>query len=356
MKIRKILSLTFLALCICSCSESKDVDEVSLKGQLVKLDEGETGRYSIHYLFRDMAYVHDYGSFDLSVGKMSPTGLQKLEKTLVRGHGHNEFQRAALSQDKNGALYVLNRPMDGDKLMSLTKIPNASNAETIKDQTKWEDYNFNKLPPVHQFGDSFIVMSDSTILITGAPSKDMKHVFSIVNFKSQTITPLDGYWPEDGSPADKIYYKLFRYTYYSGITWNGKDKFLYWNGWIPLTFIFTIDGAKMNIQSYMYNKAFQPDVNYCTERLHCCTDGDRIYVLYADSDEEGKKLDGFNEKCPFPMGNTVEVYDWDGVKQQVIHLDKLGREIRLSEDGNTLYLSPGDTSHGDEYIYSYKVR
>lgn len=57
MKIRKILSLTFLALCICSCSESKDVDEVSLKGQLVKLDEGETGRYSIRYLFNDMMFV-----------------------------------------------------------------------------------------------------------------------------------------------------------------------------------------------------------------------------------------------------------------------------------------------------------
>lgn len=39
MKIRKILSLTFLALCICSCSESKDVDEVSLKGQQIMLSE-----------------------------------------------------------------------------------------------------------------------------------------------------------------------------------------------------------------------------------------------------------------------------------------------------------------------------
>ncbi|MDO4959045.1 MAG: hypothetical protein Q4E68_07315 [Prevotellaceae bacterium] len=61
-------------------------------------------------------------------------------------------------------------------------------------------------------------------------------------------------------------------------------------------------------------------------------------------------------KDPFPMGNTVEVYDWDGVKQQVIHLDKFGQSIKLSEDGKTLYLYSGWMSNGsDSYIYSYDL-
>ena len=33
--------------------------------------------------------------------------------------------------------------------------------------------------------------------------------------------------------------------------------------------------------------------------------------------------------------------DWDGVKQQVIHLDNYYKDIMLSGDGNTLFLLPG---------------
>jgi thiol-disulfide isomerase/thioredoxin len=50
------------------------------------------------------------------------------------------------------------------------------------------------------------------------------------------------------------------------------------------------------------------------------------------------------------------VYDWDGIKHQVIHLDNYYREIMLSGDGNTLFLHPGMT--GDiikPALYSYDI-
>lgn len=354
MKIRKILSLTFLALCICSCSESKDVDEVSLKGQLVKLDEGETGRYSIRYLFNDMMFVQNARSYDISVGKLSNTELQETDTVFVSGHGHNEFGYLALSQDIEGTLYILDRPFNGTKLISLTKIKNLYNSATIKDQTMWEKFIFDRLPPLYQLGEKFVVLSDSTILVTGAPANNMCHIFSIVNFRNQTVTPLD-YWPDDGGRSDRISEKLQGYTYNSGILWNGKDRFVYWNGWGPLAFIFTIEGTKTNIMNYMYSYDF-PNGETPTQRVYCCADSNRVYLLYKDSDDKGVKLEKIDAKFPFPMGNTVVVYDWDGIRQQVIHLDKVGREIMLSNDGKTLYLYSGYMDDGDEYIYSYKVR
>lgn len=57
----------------------------------------------------------------------------------------------------------------------------------------------------------------------------------------------------------------------------------------------------------------------------------------------GKEINEFGDL----FGNTVEVFDWDGVKQQVIHLDNYYKDIMLSGDGNTLFLLPG---RSDEII------
>jgi hypothetical protein len=50
------------------------------------------------------------------------------------------------------------------------------------------------------------------------------------------------------------------------------------------------------------------------------------------------------------------VYDWDGIKQRVIHLDRLGQEIMLSKDSKTLYLySAFIDDETEPYIYSYDL-
>ena len=149
------------------------------------------------------------------------------------------------------------------------------------------------------------------------------------------------------------------YTHGSGIKGNGKDRFLYWDNSGKLAFIFTIDGTKTNILNHIYSDRLPiPGIakTPSLERIHCCADNDRIYLLYRNSNSKGEILETFDRKDPFPWGNTVEVYDWDGVKQHIIHLDKFGQEIMLSQDGKTLYLYSGFIDdETDFYIYSYDI-
>ena len=339
-----------------SCSDKKiAVDEVSIEGQMVNIEDNE-GK-DVVWLLKDKIYARDY-KFNIYSGELTKTQWKKSEMTFVSGHGHNEFGVLALSQGNDGILYVLDRPIKGDKLLSLTKVPHTDSITAIKDWTKWEKYDLSRLPSFYFMGDNFEVLSDSTILVTGAPADDLKHVLSIVDFKNQTVTPLD-YWPDDDTPDNSNFDKLNVYASGTGIKGNGKGKFLYWNNSGKLAFLFTVDGARMNILSYLYNERLPiPDVDKTpsTERICGCSNNDRIYLLYKDSNSKGEKMEKFSMKDPYPMGNTVEVYDWDGVKQQVIHLDKFGKSIMLSEDSKTLFLYSEWMADGSEpYIYSYDL-
>ncbi len=356
MKTKDAAKLLIAIATLFSCSHRNgEISEVYLEGKIVKTDLNE-GKWPT-WIFGDIIYARD-NNFSIWRGVLSRTEWQKADTAFVCGHGHNEFGLMTLSDDNDGGLYVLNHPIHGGNLLSLTKIRNAYNNACVKDPTKWEKYDLRLLPPFLQNGDKFVVMSDSTILVTGAPANDMHHVFSIINFKNQTITPLD-YWPDDGTPENMTQQKWIVYTSGSGIARNGKDRFLYWNDSGMLAFIFTIDGAKINILSHIYSNRLPIqgiDEAPSTERIHCCVDNNRIYLLYKDSNSKGEKLKKFDMKDPFPMGNTIEVYDWDGIKQQIIHIDKFGRVVMLSEDSKTLYLYSEDMQDGsDPTLYSYDL-
>ena len=356
MKTKNLITILIGITSLFSCSNQNGaVNEVSLEGQLVKMDINEDKWPK--WMLGDYIYARDH-DFNLHLGKLTKTEWQKTERVFVCGQGHNEFGLMTLSQDNTGALYVLNLPIDGGKLISLTKIQQTVNVETIKDPTNWEKYDLRQLPPFLQNGDTFVVLSDSTILVTGTPANDMHHILSIINFKNLTVTPLD-YWPDDDTPENLVEFKWMVHTSGSGVSGNGKDRYLYWDDSGKLAFIFTIDGAKTNILSQIYSDRLPIqgiDKTPSTERIHCCADNERIYLLYKDSNSKGVKIEKYDSKDPFPMGNTVEVYDWDGVKQQVIHLDKFGRVIMLSKDSKTLYLYSEDMNdESDPYIYSYDL-
>ena len=207
-------------------------------------------------------------------------------------------------------------------------------------------------------GDRFEVLSDATLLTVGTSIDDIRHIFSVINFKNQAFTPLD-YWPNDSTPEVLDHEKLMVYTHGSGIKGNAKDRFLYWDDSGKLAFIFTIDGTKTNILNSIYSDPLPiPGIakTPSTERIHCCTDNDSIYLLYKHSNRKGEIMEEYDMKEPFPWGNTVEVYNWDGVKQHIIHLDKFGQEIMLSQDGKTLYLySDFIDDETEPYIYSYDL-
>ena len=350
--ITMMLALVTMAGCV---DKSSAEFEVSLEGQLVKTDVNK-GKWP-KWMFGDDICSWDR-NWNIYLSKLTRTEWQKAEKVLVHGHGQNEFGDMVLSQDDDGALYVLDHPFEDDMasflLTSLTKIKQTDNSTAIKDPNNWERYDLSKMPFL-LCGDQFVILSDSTILTIGTPKDDIRHILSIVNFKNQTFTPLD-YWPNDSTPEVLDDEKLMVYTHGSGIKGNGKDRFLYWDDSGKFAFIFTIDGTKMNILNHIYSDRLPIAKTPPLERIHCCADNDRIYLLYKHSTIKGEIMEKFDMKDPFPWGNTVEVYDWDGIKQRVIHLDRLGQEIMLSRDSKTLYLYSGYPQDGsDPYIYSYDL-
>ena len=357
MKKKSILFLCLIGLAsFMSCSDKSSAEfEVSLEGQLVRTDVNK-GKWP-KWMFGDDICSWDR-DWNLYLSKLTRTEWQKAEKVLVHGYGQNEFGDMVLSKDDDGALYVIDHPFEDDMasflLTSLTKIKQTENSTAIKDPNNWERYDLSKMPFL-LCGDQFVILSDSTILTIGTPKDDIHHIFSVVNFKNQTFTPLD-YWPNDSTPEVLDEEKLMVYTQGSGIKGNGKDRFLYWDDSGKFAFIFTIDGTKMNILNHIYSDRLPIAKTPPLERIHCCADNDRIYLLYKHSNSKGEKMEEFDMKDPFPWGNTVEVYDWDGVKQRVIHLDRLGQEIMLSKDSKTLYLYSGYPQDGsDPYIYSYDL-
>ena len=338
MKKKSILFLCLIGLAsFMSCSDKSGAEfEVSLKGQLVKTDVNK-GKWP-KWMFGDDIYAVDH-DWSVYSGKLTRTEWQKAEKVLVHGHGQNEFGDMVLSQDDDGALYVIDHPFEGDMgslaMTSLTKIKQADNIAAIKDPNSWEKYGLSKMP-FWLCGDQFEVLSDSTILTVGTPQDDIHHTPEVLDDE-----------------------KLMVYTHGSGIKGNGKDRFLYWDDSGKLAFIFTIDGTKTNILNYIYSDRLPiPGIakTPSLERIHCCADNERIYLLYKHSNRKGEIMEEYDRKEPFPWGNTVEVYDWDGVKQHIIHLDKFGQEIMLSQDGKTLYLySAFIDDETEPYIYSYDL-
>ena len=359
MKTKKLIVCLIGMLSFLSCSDKNSEEfEVFLEGQLVKTDVNK-GKWP-KWMFGDNIYAIDHDRSIYS-SKLTSTEWQKAEKVLVHGHGQNEFGDVVLSKDNVEALYVIDHPFEGDMgslaMTSLTIIKQTDNIAAIKDPSNWEKYDLSKMP-FWLCGDRFEVLSDSTILTVGTPQDDIHHIFSVINFKNQTVTPLD-YWPNDSTPEVLDHEKLMVYTHGSGIKGNGKDRFLYWDDSGKLAFIFTIDGTKTNILNSIYSDPLPiPGIakTPSTERIHCCTDNDRIYLLYKHSNRKGEIMEEYDMKEPFPWGNTVEVYNWDGVKQHIIHLDKFGQEIMLSQDGKTLYLySDFIDDETEPYIYSYDL-
>ena len=331
----------------CACSEQNVGNEYFLKGQEVKFDSANENLWPYLKVGDAVFGSTNDGSLQIGVGKLTKDEWQKAEML-----SQTELEHGQKSQGPNGELWVLtqanieSRLLEG-KLGSLIKIPNADNVANIKDQTKWERYDLRQVQGIIPSRD-YVALSDSTFLLAGQVSNDIKHVFSIIDYKNQKLIPLD-YWPEGGAPNDTT--KFSHYVPNCTILGNGKGKMLYMNPWAKLAFIFNVDGKKVNILNDLYSYTFTPERP--TERLSCCANSDRIYMLIRNSNiKGGKELNEFGDL----YGNTVEVYDWDGVKQQVIHLDNYYKGIMLSGDGNTLFLLPDMTCDIIKpAIYSYDI-
>lgn len=329
----------------CACSEQNVGGEFFLRGQEVKIASANENLWPV-FMSGDAMFAIFPDDISYHVGKLTKTEWQKTEK-LPQNDGQEDLEFVHFAQGKNGELALLNMSMSV-QAKSLIKIPHADNTAAIKDPSKWEKYDLKQLLGFIPLSLSFVDQSDSTILVAGQVANDIRHVFSLIDFKNQKLIPLD-YWPEGGSPNDTA--KFYNYGVNCTLLGNGKGKVLYQNHLAKLAFIFNVEGAKVNILNDLYSYTFTPECP--TERLSCCANSDRIYMLLKDSNiKGGKEINELGEL----YGNTVEVFDWDGVKQQVIHLDNYYKDIMLSGDGNTLFLLPGRSDEIIKHaIYSYDI-
>ena len=343
---KKNLFILLTSILFCACSEQNVDGEFFLRGQEVKFDSANENLWPKFLYGQTMFAWSDDNS--IHAGKITEKEWQKAER--ISGAGvNNDLEGLFFSEGNNGELFVLNTPMvglfDTNCFKSFIKIQNADNIADIMDRTKWDTYDLKKV--LGFGGGSFVTLSDTTILVLGMFKDDLKRVYSIIDIKNQKLTPLD-YCPEGKDLSDEDICML----YLTGkILGNGKGRMLYYNRSRKLAYIFNIEGTKVNILKDLYSYTFVPAPG--TECLGCCANSDRIYLLVRDTNIKGEKC---NEDDRFRYGNTVEVYDWDGIKHQVIHLDNYYREIMLSGDGNTLFLHPGMT--GDiikPALYSYDI-
>ena len=329
----------------CACSEQNVGNEYFLRGQEVKYDSAN-GDLWPEYMSGDVIVAR---SPDMNhyIGKIAKDEWQNPEKLNME-----EADGLFFSQGNSGELLILNhasREKESGNLLSLTKVPDAD----IRNRTKWEKYDLKQVPDIIYLSSSYAAMSDTTILVSGLVRDDIKHLFSIIDFKNQSVKHLD-YWPENSVLSDMDIW--YCYCLNSSILENGKGRFLYKNGSAKDAFIFSIEGTHVNVLDTLYSYSYTPG-KFTIERLSCCANSDRIYMLTLDSNNKGEKLKESDTQEPhlYISGNTVEVYDWDGVKQEVIHLDNYAHRIMLSGDGKTLYLFAQTDEIIKPAIFSYDI-
>ena len=334
-------------------NESEDVvNEISLTGKRIQIPNEQIDKYPeiiINNILISQMYTY-YGSV------LTQHGWNESDTLFCLGNGHNEFLCPEIAKGTDKSLMILDKPSIGNALKSLTIIKTTDNIKAIKETSKWKKYDLSDVTAFRTTCSSFVQLSNSSILVAGGPFNDIKHLFSIIDYKKQKATPLK-YWPDDGVKCEDLV-KHSVYTDNSRLYGNGNGHFLYLCKWSRFAFVFTIDGKNIDIIKYLFSDyphytSDEQGLNYVfkqktasPERLCCATSCDRIYFLLLDSDCKGRKFDKYETSTIY--GNTIVEYDWDGNKQRIIHLDHYGQNILLSEDNKTLYLLTND-------YYDYQV-
>lgn len=353
----------YLLLCVLLATSCKETEEAvlheSLVGSPVELDNSNNTKFS-RLLFGNILISEGFHKSGYYGNVIIGNKIGEPDSLFTIGNGHNEFQSLAFAKGINNSLCLLNYPNTANKLLACIVIDSTKNINAIKDDTHWKKYSLEKIPATMFVSDHFVVLSDSVLLIAGAPVDAIGHIMSLVNYKNQTIQPLD-FWPDDGVKCDSLP-KHGIYTHYCQLQGNNKGRFIYVCGRERYAFIFSIEGNRINVIKDLYTiysdyKSDRSKLNYITktrtaEEVRCASNDKNIYSLLVECDKNGNKREKWN---PFLFGNTIEVFDWDGKKQRVIHLDNYGQRIFVSEDNKTLYLFNDDYDEGSPKIWIYKL-
>lgn len=362
---KRVLFFYSFVLCILSSCNNKteaivsEVNIVTLNTEIVDVDS--INKIVSPELLVGKLFIGRNRSQESFGGILDDNHWHKVDTLFVPGHGHYEFERLALAKNNKHDLYLLNCPMVGNQLLSLTIIKEADKIDNIKDVTKWNTYKLSSIASFSCKSNKFIALSDSTVMLSGLMIDNPKHIFHILNFKRQNITSLD-YWPDDGFDGNS-FPKNTAYTENAILYQDGEGHYFYQSQSGLFAFIFSIKNDKVHIIKELYseypkygqddsglNKVWMPLDGSPRDITSYATDSN-IYVLYKDSNRKGKKRESWMGAL---YGNTVEVFDWMGNKQKILHLDRYGHRIYVSEDNKTLYLWTEDDKH-EMLLYAFEL-
>lgn len=142
---------------------------------------------------------------------------------------------------------------------------------------------------------------------------------------------------------------------------RNKDKFLYLCGWERYAFLFKIDEGNVEVEKELYSEKLDykeiADGNYAPTKisgksLRMDANQKAIYVFLIEKNKEGQEPKNYMES---QFGNEVEVYDWDGKLLRHIILDKVGYNIKVSDDNKCLYLFTMNTKSNAHEIWQYQL-
>ena len=328
---------------------------IPLKGQLLKRAEGneyidpmfligniafESTIWGKHYYHACNLDNNEWGSpeFTFQCDEFNP----------------NKIGMALFAKTSDNSLIISNLHFNIKK-HNIIVIPNADKIENIADTTKWKKYDISKFEDMMAYSSSnFYPLSDSTYLIVAAQKENIGSMFAIIDFKNEKRHLLD-FLPDDGIKIDSVV-KQHVYSLNSKVFGNGNGRYLYKARSERYSFIFTINGNKVNVKNYIYNahpyyEQIDTYKNYIKYRVHheefdISATSDNIFVLLTDRNKFGKKITSAENS--FYYGDIVEMYDWNGKQQKrILKLDHIGQRIVISDDGKTLYLFTDDYNEGE---------
>ena len=362
---KNILAIPLIAiLSSCFSAHEKTVPVETLEGHPVALDSAYYGSKAF-LLCGKLLFTWSKSSEETCyLGILTGDSLTNYQGGFRRGHGSNEFQDVALARGKDSSVFIAVLPSGHNQILSVIRTGKAKSIEALKDVDSWTRYDVPDLPPLRCVVDAFLSLSDSTILVPGAPYDDIEHLMTIINFKNQTLESLD-YWPEDDSHVEGSA-KHGVYTDNCEIFWNGNNLFLYVCGEGNYAFIFTVEGKCVKVMRELYSKHPQYEyygddqigrLNYIiknrpTRRLKADVNDQHIYVFLKEKDKDGNIAESWRKSV---CGNTVEEYDWEGNLKKKIVLDQLGHNIKVTDDDRLLYLFSANPDTGEPEIWMYEL-
>lgn len=358
---KEFLNILFgIGMCLgvisCSSEQKQILETESLQGKLMTTDSLNTGALPSVQMDSIWFFNSFSNKFNSNVSILKGKSFKTKSLIFARGDGHGEFDQTTLAISTDKSLYVLNSSSSGNKIYSLSRILPEKWQKGIYGED--EQYELTRLPALRYISDNYVMLSDSTFMICGAPYNQIEHIFTVINYKKSTLKTLN-FWPKDETKVEGLA-KHSVYTDNAKI-FKAKDKFLYLCGWERYAFIFKIDGDNVEVEKELYTDKLNykevADGNYSPikisgKSLRMDANQKAIYALLIEKNITGKVPKNYMES---QYGNEVEVYDWEGNPIRHIILDKVGFKIKISDDNKKLYLFTTNPQSKAEEIWQYQL-